>query len=315
MDLKAIFKLIRPVNLLLMALTLILVRYCIFEPIFSQNGLEGLMPAWQFLFLIAATLFIAAGGYVINDVLDVEMDKINKPEKMIVGKRISDVTGKNLHINLTAVGVVFGLAFSWMAGNVFLGIFFVIIPTALFYYSFKYKYMPAVGNLVVALLSAMVVIIYWIFEFYHLKDQPDQFVEASRYFTLLNRFLLAYAAFALMASLMREIVKDAQDTEGDGRFGCRTLPIAIGIPSTRILVIALEIITVAGLAWFQLLLNRTGYQMVTYALVPTQVLLLAAVVMTIKANKKNDFARLSFLFKWIMLTGMLSLCATWFRNL
>ena len=67
MNIKAILKLIRPVNLAIMVLTLLLVRYCIFLPVFRQNGLEGLMPDWQFLLLLIATLFIGAGGYVIND--------------------------------------------------------------------------------------------------------------------------------------------------------------------------------------------------------------------------------------------------------
>ena len=70
-----IFKLIRPLNLLIMAGMLLLVRYCIFLPVFRQNGLEGLMPGWQFLLLVLATVFIAAGGYVINDVLDIELDR------------------------------------------------------------------------------------------------------------------------------------------------------------------------------------------------------------------------------------------------
>ena len=147
---KAYLKIIRPVNLLIMAGMLVLVRYAIFLPVFKQNGLEGLMPGWQFLLLVAATIFIGAGGYVINDVLDIEIDKINKPQKQVIGRQISEVTGNKLHINLTAAGVVFGVAFSYLCGNMLLGILFVIIPTALFYYSFKYKYLPVVGNLVVS---------------------------------------------------------------------------------------------------------------------------------------------------------------------
>lgn len=315
MKLRAILKLIRPVNLAIMALTLLLVRYCIFLPIFRQNGLEGLMPDWQFLFLVAATLFIGAGGYVINDVLDVEIDKVNKPGKIIIQKQISDVKGKNLHFNFTAIGVVFGVAFSYFSGNIFLGILFVIIPTALFYYSYKYKYLPATGNLVVATLSALVVIIYWIFEFYHLKEQPERFVDASRYFVLLNRLVLSYALFAFLVSLTREIVKDAQDMEGDSRFGCRTLPVAMGIPGTRVLLISLEIITMAGLVWFQFLLMKTGYAMVAYLLSLTQLLLIISLVFSIKVESKKSFSRLSLLFKLIMLTGMLTLIGTWFRNI
>ncbi len=308
-------KIIRPLNLLIMAATLLLVRYAIFEPVFRQNQLDGLMPWWQFLLLVAATLCIGAGGYVINDVLDIELDRVNKPEKQVIGQGMAEVSGKNLHFNLTAAGLVFGVAFSYLSGNVFLGILFVIIATALYYYSLKYKYLPAIGNLVVALLSALVVIIYWIFEFYHLKDQPALFIEASRYFYQLNRLILAFAAFAFLVTLIREIVKDMQDITGDTRFGCLTLPIVLDIGKTRIIVLALEIVTIAGLAWYQSVLFRTGYQVMAWALVITQLLLLYAFVLTIRAADKQAFGRLSTLMKLLMATGLLSLIATWFRNI
>lgn len=315
MSIQALFRLIRPLNLAIMALTLILVRYCLFLPIFRQNNLEGLMPDWQFLLLVVATVFIGAGGYVINDVLDIELDKVNKPKKQVIGTLISDEKGKKLHMNLTAVGVVFGIAFSYLAGNIMLGVLFVIIPTALFYYSYKYKYLPAAGNLVVAALSALTVIIYWVFEFYQLKGQPEPFIEASRYFLLINHLLLPVAGFAFIVSLIREIIKDVQDLEGDTRFGCKTLPVVMGTNGTRVLVILLQVLTMVGLAWFQVTLHRTGYELMAYVLIVTQVLLGTALLLTVFAGSKPSYSRLSILFKIIMLTGMLSLIATWFRNL
>jgi 4-hydroxybenzoate polyprenyltransferase len=312
---KAYLRIIRPVNLLIMAGMLLLVRYAIFLPVFKQNGLEGLMPGWQFLLLMLATLLIGAGGYVINDVLDIEIDQINKPAKKVIGRRISEVTGNNLHFNLTAAGIVFGIAFSYLAGNIFLGILFVIIPTALFYYSFKYKYLPAIGNLVVSLLAALVVLIYWLFEFYHLKSQPELFIDASRSFPQLNRFVLAFALFAFLTTLIREIVKDVQDIEGDTRFGCRTLPIMLGLPATRYLLIFLEIVTLAALAWFQFILYHSGYAWISYILLLTQFLLLLTVYKTIMATDKTAFARLNLILKLVMVAGMVSLVATWFRNM
>lgn len=312
---KAYLRIIRPVNLLIIAGMLLLVRYAIFLPIFKQNGLEGLMPGWQFLLLVLSTLLIGAGGYVINDVLDIEIDQINKPAKKVIGRQISEVSGNKLHFNLTAAGLVLGIAFSYLSGNIFLGILFVIIPTALFYYSFKYKYLPAIGNLVVSLLAALVILIYWLFEFYHLKSQPEQFIDASPSFPQLNRFVLAFALFAFLTTLIREIVKDVQDIEGDTRFGCRTLPIVLGLPATRYLLILLEIVTFAALAWFQLILYRSGYAWISYILIITQVLLLLTVYKTIMAIEKAAFTRLSLILKLVMVAGMVSLVATWFRNM
>lgn len=312
---KAYLKIVRPVNLLIMAGMLFLVRYAIFMPVFRQNNLEGLMPGWQFLLLVVATILIAAGGYVINDILDIEIDRINKPGRQVIGRQISEAAGNKLHVNLTAAGVVFGIAFSYLSGNIFLGILFVIIPTALFYYSFKYKYLPAAGNLVVSLLAALVVLIYWLFEFYHLKSLPEQFIDASRYFTQLNRFVLAFAFFAFMTTLIREIAKDVQDTEGDTRFGCRTLPIVLGIPATRYILVFLEIFTFGVLAWFHIILNHSGYAIFSYVLLISLLLLVVSVYHTIRARDRAAFSRLSLIMKLVMVAGMISLVATWFRNI
>jgi 4-hydroxybenzoate polyprenyltransferase len=312
---KAYIRIIRPANLLIMAIMLLLVKYCIFLPIFRENGLEGLMPGWQFLLLILATVLIAAGGYVINDVLDIELDRINKPGKQVIGRMISEETGNKLHFNLTAAGVVTGLIFAYLSGNVFLGIIFIIIATALFYYSFKYKYLPVLGNFVVALLAAMVVIIYWLFEFYNLKSQPESFIAASTSFAQLNRFVLAFALFAFLTTFIREIVKDAQDVEGDARFGCRTLPVIMGTKKLRYLLILLELIVVALLAWYHITLSHSGYHLMSYLLILPAIILIFAITKTVKAGDKTSFAHLSLVLKIVMVSGMLSLAATWFRNL
>jgi 4-hydroxybenzoate polyprenyltransferase len=312
---KAYLKIIRPINLLIMAGMLVLVRYAIFVPVFKQNHLLGLMPGWQFLLLVAATLFIGAGGYVINDVLDIEIDKINKPGKQIIGRQISEVKGNQLHVNLTAAGVVFGIAFSYFSGNIFLGILFVIIPTALFYYSYKYKYIPAVGNLVVSVLAALVVFIYWLFEFYHLKSQPELFIEDSRSFPLLNRLVLAFAFFAFMTTLIREIAKDIQDIEGDKRFGCRTLPVVLGIRATRYILIFLEIVTVIALVRFHMILYHSYYTLFSEILLVVVLLMIISIYLTIRAHDKPGFSRVSIYMKLVMIAGMLTLISTWFRNL
>ena len=315
MSWKAHLRIIRPVNLIIMAGMLLLVRYAIFLPVFRQNGLEGLMPGWQFIFLIMATLFIGAGGYVINDVLDIGLDRVNKPEKQVIGHQISEERGNKLHFNLTAAGILFGLAFSYLSGNIFLAILFVIIPTALYYYSFKYKYLPLIGNVVVALLTATVVLVYWLFEFYNLKSQPDNFIDVSLSFPQLNRFVLAFAFFAFITSLIREIIKDAQDIEGDKRFGCRTLPFILGLNATRYLVLALGILTIATVAWFQFILYSTGYAWMAYSLLITQLLLIFSIFRVFSVKDKADWERLSLVYKIIMVAGMLSLVTIWFRNM
>lgn len=311
MHLKYYIRLVRPLNLVIMALMLILVRYAIFVPVFNQNALAGLMPWWQFLMLVFTTILIGAGGYVINDVLDIEIDQINKPGKQIIGKQISEAAGNKLHTNLTGAGIVIGIAFSYLSGNIFLAVMFVIIPTALFYYSYKYKYLPVVGNLVVALLAGITVLIYWLFEFYNLKKQPGLFVDASLSFSAINRMVLSFAFFAFLTTFIREIVKDAQDVEGDKRFGCRTLPVILGNRSTKFLVTILLVMTMATVSWFQYKLFTGDHVWISYALGITQILLLISLYKSLIAIDKKHWAAISSLLKWVMLAGMVSLCAIW----
>jgi 4-hydroxybenzoate polyprenyltransferase len=189
----------------------------------------------------------------------------------------------------------------------------VIIPTALFYYSYKYKYLPLVGNIVVSLLAALTVFIYWLFEFYSLKKQPDLFIEASLIFPQLNRFVLSFALFAFLTTLIREIIKDTQDMEGDSRFGCRTLPVIAGIPVTRAVLVILELTTLAALAWFQVHLYHSGYTLMSQVLFLADGLLIYAVARSMMARKKKTFAHLSLVIKLVMVAGMLSLITSWIR--
>ena len=127
--------------------------------------------------------------------------------------------------------------------------------------------------------------------------------------------MLAFAFFAFITSLIREIIKDAQDIEGDKRFGCRTLPVILGLNATRYLVLALGILTIATVAWFQFILYSTGYAWMAYSLLITQLLLIFSVFLVFSVKDKADWERLSLVYKIIMVAGMLSLVTIWFRNM
>jgi 4-hydroxybenzoate polyprenyltransferase len=298
-----------------MAGMLLLVRYAIFLPLFNYYNLNGLMPGWQFWLLVAATVLIGAGGYVINDVLDIDLDRINKPDRQIIGKKLNLANGNNFHMGLSIAGVIIGLVFSYLIGKLYLGVLFIIVPTALFYYSYKYKYLPLAGNLTVALLAALNVIIYWLFEFYNLKKQAPFFVEASLYFPLINRFVFSFAFFAFMTILVREIIKDAEDIIGDQRFGCKTIPVIIGIGATKWLLFSLELVILGTLVVFQIYLMQAGYTGIVYFLGITLILLVLMIYKTLRAKEKIDFNRLSLIMKIVMVSGMVSLAAIWLRNI
>ena len=105
--------LIRWKNLLLLALTQILVKFALFESLKNDYGLETTLTNLQFSLLVLATLCIAAAGYIINDIEDIEADLINKPNKLIVGKYISEKTATHIFILFNSLGVLFGFLMAY----------------------------------------------------------------------------------------------------------------------------------------------------------------------------------------------------------
>ena len=91
---KHLLNLIRWKNLLLLIIAQVLIKYGLFNSFHA----ETLLTTLQFSMLIMATICLAAAGNVINDIYDVETDTINKPNKVIVGKHVSEKFAFNLFI-------------------------------------------------------------------------------------------------------------------------------------------------------------------------------------------------------------------------
>ena len=165
------------------------------------------------LALSVSTILITAAGYVINDYYDVKIDYINKPHRVVVGKFLKRRSSIVLHAWLNTLGILLGTWVSWKIGLID---FFAI--GLLWLYSNQLKRLPLLGNITVAVLTGLAVFIVFIF-----------FQESIFLFA-------AYATFAFFISLIREIIKDMEDVEGDKKFGCKTLPISIGIRRSKIVI-------------------------------------------------------------------------------
>src|SRR5512136_1860052 len=147
---KTFLKLIRWPNLLIVALTMVMMRYAVIEPVISKiyvvitGGTGGQIPLslkypWSdFLILIIATLLITAGGYVINDYFDIKTDLINRGE-VIVGTKIPRRQAMMWHNILNIAGVLAGFYISWKSRFLWLGILFLIVSGLLYFYSASYK--------------------------------------------------------------------------------------------------------------------------------------------------------------------------------
>jgi 4-hydroxybenzoate polyprenyltransferase len=155
----AYLKIIRPVNLLIIILTQVLFRFFIVETYFKLSPVNSGFNYPEFLILVLSTLFIAAGGYVINDLFDSKTDEVNKPEKVIAGVGISRKALKFYYAGLTIAGIVPGIILSLRVEFISLGFIFPAVAIMLWLYSSEYQKTVLLGNLMIAFMSGLVVLL------------------------------------------------------------------------------------------------------------------------------------------------------------
>lgn len=296
------FKLIRLPNLIFIALAQILFQYCIYQPLY-----EGQLPSedlLRFIFILFGSLFIAAGGYVINDYFDVDIDEVNKPDALVVGKVISRRWAMAWHFMLSTSGLIFTFFAMASLRQFYLVVINAVAVLLLWFYSTKYKKSFLIGNLLIALLVSWSILVV----FFSKIDPLEVMGTHSARHLRLFRFALLYAGFAFLSTLARELVKDVEDREGDRRYGCKTLPIIWGIPVAKLFTavwIAMLILLLAAVLFYLLQLN---FQWVfLYTLFFVFIPLLDWVRRLRLATTNQEFGLLSRYLKWILLLGILSM--------
>jgi 4-hydroxybenzoate polyprenyltransferase len=235
----------------------------------------------ELFLLVSATVMIAAAGYIINDYYDVKIDYINKPDKVIIGKGITRRYAILFHVVLSVAGIFFGTLAFWKVGLVNIMSVFL-----LWLYSNSLKRIAFIGNFTVALLTALSILL--VDFLYHTT----------------NPLIWIYSIFAFFMTLIREIIKDMEDLKGDNTFGCKTLPIVLGVRKTKYVIyviIGIFTTTVIILNHFYSALPFRYYLL--FLFVPLFLLLMWLA----RADTKKDFSLLSSVCKAIMLLGILSM--------
>jgi 4-hydroxybenzoate polyprenyltransferase len=276
----------------------LLIKYALLEPYGAQTSLDTL----GFSLLIFATTCIAAAGNIINDIYDLETDAVNKPNKVIIGKSISEKTAYNLFIAFNVIGVGIGFYLSNLVGKSTFFSLFVIISALLYIYASYLKRSLLIGNIVISLLVALSVLIVGIFDLLPSINLQNQQVQLAFFKIIFN-----YAIFAFMINLLREIAKDLEDVDGDYKLGMNTLPIAIGRDRATKVLFGLIFISLIIMV---LHIVETLYKKpisVGYFLVFIVAPLIFILIKTFEAKTKKDYQYISNVLKLIMLFGMLSL--------
>ncbi|PTM11059.1 MAG: prenyltransferase [Bacteroidetes bacterium] len=291
--------LIRWKNLLLIALVQILIKYALLEPF---EVVRFTLNDFGFGLLALATLCIAAAGNVINDIYDVETDLVNKPDKVVIGDKISEKTAFSIYIVLTAIGVGVGFYLSNLVGRSGFSAIFVIISALLYIYATYLKQTTLVGNIVISFLVAMCLLIVGLFELLPVITEQNRETQLTFF-----KIIFDYAVFAFIINALREMVKDIEDINGDYKAEMKTLPILIGRERALKVVFALSLIPLLVVIYYIITYLYKHYFVVGYFLVFIIAPLLYFTIKSFSAESKKEISFLSVLLKIVMLFGVLSL--------
>tara|TARA_R110001599_G_scaffold24353_4_gene87966 strand:- start:16175 stop:17047 length:873 start_codon:yes stop_codon:yes gene_type:complete len=271
-------KIIRPENLLLVAFAQLMTAFFL---VGTTNAGLPVLKDYHLYLLIISTVILTASGYMINDYYDVKIDYVNRPKAVVIGKGMKRRMVMILHTVMNVVGILVGLLVHPKIGAITF-----VAAFLLWLYSNTLKRLPFIGNLTVASLTGLAI---WIVGIYYQKSEL---------------LIITYAIFAFFINLMREILKDIEDRNGDRKHGCKTLPIVLGFRKTKNIIFIIAFLFVASILFVTFKINEPLLFLYFGGL---SLFFIAFMVKIYKADRKSHFSELSTISKLLMLTGILSM--------
>jgi 4-hydroxybenzoate polyprenyltransferase len=303
----AFLRLVRWPNLVFIILTQLLFYYCVYVPMLKvQSNNQLNLP---FFLLIIASVFIAAAGYIINDYFDVQIDLINKPNRIIIGKFIKRRWAIVWHLVLSGIAILLSLYVSYRTSEWLIVIVNLVCVTALWVYSTTFKRKLLSGNLMIAALTSWVILVVYIFVGANLLSIQGWVINTHAFnVQRLFKFTFLYAGFAFVTTLIREVVKDLEDMDGDRKYDCNTMPIAWGVPASKVFVGVWLVVATTALAIVVLYAWQSGWWAAAlYFLILVIAPLLLMLKKLYSATEPKDYHALSNIIKFVMLAGIISM--------
>lgn len=286
------------------ALTQVFFEYCIYHKVY-RGVINDTGETKQFIFIVIASVLIAAAGYIINDYFDLNIDQVNKPEKVVVNIIINRRWVIFWHMFLSLSGFFFTVLALPLNGYWHLVLANLASIVFLWFYSTNFKKQLLIGNIIISLLTAWVIIILY-FSKYPL--QIDHLLSVDTKEIRLFRFTVLYGSFAFVISMIREVIKDMEDADGDRKYGCRTMPIVWGMNASKVFVAVWLIVLIGAIFILQLYFVPFGWWFsIIYCLLMIIAPLMWILLRLFKAHTPKEFHTLSTMVKLVMLTGICSM--------
>ena len=302
-----LFRLIRPANLLIIAATMYSLGWY-FDSIFAVSNKASYLFSFDFLLLVFSTVLIAGAGNIINDYFDIRADRINRPDRIIISKHIKRRWAILLHwvINFFAFTIAVYLSYR---NDTFWYVFIHLLSiNLLWYYSMQLKRTLVIGNIIIAVLTALVPILVGIF--YNQQVGADELtytfpftLNSTNHYPIYLGFGIGIFAFIL--NWTREIIKDIEDIKGDKVIKARTIPIVWGVRKTKGMSMMLMLVTI-GLSILLIASRKYILDLMAFSpLILSAISIVITFILLFNAKTKSQFKRSHGWVKITMIFGLL----------
>jgi 4-hydroxybenzoate polyprenyltransferase len=288
---------------MIVAVTQILIYHQLLNQTFKRYSISGTFNSFEFVLFVFTTLLVTSSGYIINDIYDIETDRINKPDKRIIDVHLSLSSAWKIYFSMILTGALISFYLAVQRNDLF---YWFIYPAAvflLFGYSRWFKGIPYLGNILVSLFCAAVPGIFFLSEASVLKELKIRDLTS---FLPLHNLLLAYVLFAFLTNLYREIVKDLQDETGDKLTNIHTAAVYFGKKNTKIMALFTALITsmVITFSFSQSIFSNIPYLFILQILL-IQTPLSISIIKIIQAKDDKAFRNVGLWIKLIMINGLI----------
>ncbi len=297
----AYLRLFRFGNLIIILLTELLIKYGVIDYFLSVNNLTYRMSNLVFLLIAISSILIAASANIHNDISDKDIDKIDKAYRPIPNGDISIKLASILQISFNIIGVIIAIIAAFIIDEPMVAIFQLLIIALLYFYSNSLKCSKIIGNIIIALIVALVPILIWLYTFF---DSNAMDIMLNYNLRWMHISVFFFSGFAFMSTLIRELIKDRQDMHGDIKSNCNTWASGVSANTFRITVIIISLLLVELISVYQVYLpNLEVYR--TMFIIPQSIIIFFIILKIFRAKESKDFKKLSVYIKLMTLSGLL----------
>ena len=313
--LNNIFKIIRWKNLVIISLSQIFIKFFFIDFFIQKDQLLN----ENFVILLIITILIAASGYIVNDIYDYNLDQINKPEKVVLGKFLKSRDAIIIYMMFNCLAIVLSIFLCMKIEQEIYILVFLLIIYCLWLYSKKLKKYKTIGNILIAFFISLSILNVPLFSYKNILSD-------DRFFVFL--IISIFSVLAFLINVKREIIKDIEDIEGDKIHKVKSLPIIFGTKKSKLVTIIIGIIlmfAISSLITFQILILRSdllldvggnqfsnpqiwgaNYISIIYMFI-ILIMFFYVELLILNATTKTNFTKASKLLKYLMLLSLLSL--------